>query len=65
MAKQGMSRPNRTHTSPRNDVSPVPEIQGKAKHTKKQANPVISGTESPSLKTFHTQRPISKSSDDI
>lgn len=63
MAKQGMSRPDRTHTSPKNDVSPVPELQGKAKHTKKSANPIISGTKGPSLKTYHTQRPISKSTD--
>ena len=29
-----MSRPEWTHTQPRNSVPPVPEIQGKAKHTK-------------------------------
>ena len=37
MAKQGMSRPERTHTQPHNDAPPVPELQGKAKHTKKKA----------------------------
>ena len=26
MAKQGMKRPERTHTQPRNEVTPVPEI---------------------------------------
>ena len=31
MAKQGMSRPDRTHTKPRSDAPPVPEISGKAK----------------------------------
>lgn len=40
MAKQGMSRPERTHTQPHNDAPPVPELQGKAKHTKKKANPI-------------------------
>ena len=43
MAKQGMSRPETTHTKPRNDVSPVAEIQGKAKHGKVRANPIIAG----------------------
>ena len=39
MAKQGMKRPDRTHTQPRNTVPPVPEIQGKAKSGKAKANP--------------------------
>lgn len=60
MSKQGMARPDRTHTSPRNDVPPVPEIQGKAKHGKKAATPIISGTSGPGLKTYHTEKPISK-----
>ena len=34
MAKQGMARPDWTHTHPRNDQEPVPLIQGKAKHGK-------------------------------
>lgn len=59
MAKQGMKRIERTHTKPRNDAPPVPEIQGKAKHGKVQANPIIEGTESPSQKVYHTT-PISK-----
>ena len=63
MAKQGMKRIERTHTKPKNDVPPVPEIQGKAKHTKEQANPIIAGDETP-LKVYHTtpftkERPIS------
>ena len=63
MAKQGMKRIERTHTKPKNDAPPVPEIQGKAKHTKKQANPIIAGDETP-LKVYHTtpfakERPIS------
>ena len=40
MAKQGMKRPERTHTKPRNVVPPVPEIQGAAKRTKEKAKPV-------------------------
>lgn len=53
MAKQGMARPDWTHPKPRNDVSPVPEIQGKAKHGKKPANPIISGTSGADLKVYH------------
>ncbi len=55
MAKQGMKRPENTHTQCRNAVSHVPEIQGKAKHQKKKANPVIAGTEPPSQKVWHTE----------
>lgn len=39
MAKQGMKRPERTHTQPKNDVSPVPELQGAAKKRKEKAPP--------------------------
>ncbi len=53
MAKKGMARPDWTHTKPKNDEGPVPEIQGKAKHGKKPARPIISGTEGPDLKVFH------------
>lgn len=56
MAKQGMSRPDRDKR-PRNDVPPVPEIQGKAKHGKTTINPIIAGTGSPSLKVYH-ERPV-------
>ncbi len=55
MAKQGMSRPETTHTKPRNDVSPVAEIQGKAKHGKVRANPIIVGTKAPSQKVYHAK----------
>lgn len=54
MAKQGMKRPERTHTQPRNEVAPVPELQGKAKHSDAKANPIISGTVSPTQKVYHT-----------
>lgn len=47
MSKQGMARPDWTHTQPKNDATPVPEIQGKAKHGKEHAEPIISGTKSP------------------
>lgn len=53
MAKQGMARPDWTHTKPRNEVSPVPQIQGKARHGKKHAKPIISGTGGAELKVYH------------
>ena len=61
MAKKGMARPDWTHLHPRNDVSPVPEIQGKAKHTKQPAKPIISGTNGSGLKVFHDHNGKSKS----
>ena len=54
MAKQGMKRIDRTHTKPKNEVPPVPEIQGKAKHGKEKANPIIAGTTGPSQKVYHS-----------
>ena len=42
MAKQGMKRPERTHTQPKNDVSPVPELQGAAKKRNEKAPPPVS-----------------------
>lgn len=60
MAKKGMARPDWTHTKPRNEVSPVPEIQGKAKSGKKKANPIIAGTSGAELKVYHTEKPLSK-----
>ena len=35
MAKQGMKRPERTHVKPRNELPPVPELQGKVRKGKK------------------------------
>ena len=58
MAKKGMKRPDRTHTQPRNQLDPVPELQGKAKQTKGKARPIISGTEGTGQKVYHTERPI-------
>lgn len=40
MPKKGMKRPEMTHTQPRNNLHPVPELEGKAKHTKHKAKPV-------------------------
>ena len=65
MSKQGMRRIDRTHTQPKNDTPPVPEIQGKAKHKNVRANPIIAGTNSPSQKVYHTkpysnEKPISQ-----
>ena len=59
MAKQGMKRPERTHTKPKNSAPAVPEIQGKAKCSKEKARPIIAGTNPPSQKVYHV-RPYSK-----
>ena len=53
MAKQGMKRSERTHVKPRNDMPPVPEIQGKAKAGHQRANPIIPGTAPGDVKVFH------------
>ncbi len=58
MAKQGMKRPEVTNKHPKNDVPPVPQIQGKAKTGKVQANPIMAGTEVMDLKVWH-EKPIS------
>ncbi len=58
MAKKGMKRPDHTHTQPRNQVEPVPELQGKAHSGKKQARPIMAGTVGADQKVYHTQRPI-------
>lgn len=57
MAKKGMARPDCTQTHPKNDVSPVPQIQGKAKTGKEKARPIIAGTEGAQLKVYH-KKPI-------
>jgi len=58
MAKQGMARSDRTHTQPKNEIPPVPEVQGKAKSGRKDANPIVPDTSC--QKVFHTEKPISK-----
>lgn len=57
MAKQGMARPDWTHTHPKNDVSPVPQIQGKAKTGKKKANAIVANTFGANQKVWH-EKPI-------
>lgn len=57
MAKKGMARPDWTQLHPKNDVSPVPQIQGKAKSGKAKARPIIAGTEGAQLKVYH-EKPI-------
>ena len=59
MAKQGMARIDRTHVKPRNEVSPVPQIQGRARAGHEKANPIVGGTQGASQKVWHTERPIS------
>ena len=54
MAKKGMKRIDRTHVKERNSAPAVPEIQGKAKHTKERANPIIAGTQAPAQKVYHS-----------
>ena len=58
MAKQGITHPDVTRGS-KNDVSPVPQIQGKAKSGKEKANSIISGTNGANQKVWH-EKPISK-----
>ena len=53
MAKQGMKRPDYTHTHPKNDFTPVPEIQGKAKHGNKKANPIVVAGNPSVQKVYH------------
>lgn len=53
MAKKRMKRPD--YNQPTNNVSPVPEIQGKAKSGKTRANPIIAGTSSVSQKVWHNK----------
>ena len=53
MAKKGMARPDWTHTQPRNDVPPVPELQGKAKSGKERAKPIIAPAPGPNMKVYH------------
>lgn len=59
MPKKGMARPNWTHTQPRNQMPPVPEIQGKAKHGHEQAKPIVAGTSGPEMKVFHDSAKLS------
>lgn len=64
MAKQGMKRPEITKDKPKNEVPPVPEIQGKAKHGKARANPIISGIKPPSQKVYHPDEELLSDEDE-
>lgn len=62
MSKQGMK--HFKHEKDKKETAIVPEIQGKAKHGKEKANPIIAGTVPPSQKVYHSvpvsmDRPIS------
>lgn len=63
MAKQGMKLAQINSAKSHNAQPPVPEIQGKAKHGKEPARPIIAGTASPALKVYHgvphKEKPIS------
>ena len=60
MAKKGMARPDWTKLHPKNEVSPVPEIQGRAKYGKGKARPIIAGTSGAYQKVYH-EKPIPES----
>ena len=57
MAKKGMARPDWTKLHPKNEVSPVPQLQGKAKSGKKKANPIIAETFGAQQKVWH-EKPV-------
>jgi hypothetical protein len=57
MAKKGMARLDWTKLHPKNEQSPVPQIQGKARTGKKKANPIIAETSGAELKVWH-EKPI-------
>ena len=57
MAKKGMARPDWTQLHPKNEESPVPQIQGKAKSGKAKAKPIIAGTGGANQKFWH-EKPI-------
>lgn len=54
MAKQGMARPDWTHTQPRNDAPPVPELSGKAKHSKQKARSLVA--DESRKKVYHARK---------
>lgn len=53
MPKKGMARPDWTHTKPKNELPPIPEMDGKIKSGKEKAKPIVGGTSSPDLKVWH------------
>ena len=55
MAKQGMKRPDETHPRKKNDLPPVPELQGKAKRGKEKAEPLDNGVGTSGQTEFHRE----------
>lgn len=51
MAKQGMKRFYPKHK--KNDLEPVPEIQGNARSSKEKARPLIAGEQGENGKVYH------------
>lgn len=60
MAKNGMKRPEISKGRVQSKAETVPELQGKAKHSKEKARPIISGTSGANLKVFHRDTPQTK-----
>ena len=58
MSKQGMTHPD-INQGPKNNVSPVPQVQGKAKTRKEKSKPTLPETSGANLKVWH-EKPISK-----
>ena len=58
MAKQGMTHPD-VPRGPRNEVFPVPQLQGKARSGKEKAKPIHPETTGANQKVWHG-KPISK-----
>lgn len=54
-----MKRLKRQHVHERNEGSPVPQIQGKARNGKEKAKPIVAGTGGAELKVWH-DKPISE-----
>lgn len=55
MAKKGMKRPERTHMKESNTSATVPELQGKQKTGQQSAKPIVTRTDAPAQKVWHTQ----------
>ena len=58
MAKQGMTHPD-VPRGQRNEVSPVPQLQGKARSGKETEKPILLETPGANQKVWHV-KPISK-----
>lgn len=63
MAKKGMHRADNIYDKNKNRAEIVPELQGGAKLSNEKANPIITGTQPPAQKVYHSkphsERPIS------